>query len=218
MLGLLTMSVFGTYFYLAGMPAYALLAFSFAGSLLAFLIFNYNPAKIFMGDSGSLMLGLINAILVIKFISVAGTSGGTLPIASAAAVGISILVIPLVDTIRVFSIRIFHGRSPFSPDKNHIHHLLLEKGLNHQHVTLACLLLNMIFISFAYFGRSLGTTYLICSMAGISMALLGILMYYKPVKKVVITTQPVATKAVANGQPSPKVVSINTDAVVMAEN
>jgi hypothetical protein len=43
-------------------------------------------------------------------------------------------------------------------------------------------------------------------------------MYYKPVKKVVITTQPVATKAVANGQPSPKVVSINTDAVVMAEN
>ncbi|HVG15135.1 MAG TPA: MraY family glycosyltransferase, partial [Chitinophagaceae bacterium] len=111
MLGLLTMSVFGTYFFLADMPAYSLLAFSFAGSLFAFLIFNYNPARIFMGDSGSLMLGLINSILVIKFITVAGSATGSAPIASAAAVGVSILIVPLVDTIRVFSIRIFHGRS-----------------------------------------------------------------------------------------------------------
>ena len=62
------------------MQAYALLAFSMAGSLIAFLIFNHHPAKIFMGDSGSLMIGLVNAILVIKFINVANTPFVTVPV------------------------------------------------------------------------------------------------------------------------------------------
>src|SRR5690606_20623805 len=130
-LGIMTMLVFGTYFFMAGYQAYALLAYSLCGSLVAFLIFNHHPAKIFMGDSGSLMIGLINSILVIKFINVASDSSVVVPIASAAAVGISILIVPLVDTLRVFGIRIFKGRSPFSPDRNHIHHMLLSKGLSH---------------------------------------------------------------------------------------
>src|SRR5258708_8125980 len=125
-LGLLTMLLFGGYFYAVGMAAYSLLAFAMGGSLLAFLIFNHHPAKIFMGDSGSLMIGLVNAILVIKFITVADSQSVIFPIQSAAAVGFSILMIPLLDTLRVFSIRIFNGRSPFTPDKNHIHHLLLS--------------------------------------------------------------------------------------------
>ena len=60
-LGILTMLVFGTYFFAIEQQAYALLAFAMAGSLVAFLIFNHHPAKIFMGDSGSLMIGLVNA-------------------------------------------------------------------------------------------------------------------------------------------------------------
>src|SRR5215211_583442 len=70
-LGVLATLIFGIYFFVADMPAYALLSFSMAASLAAFLVFNYAPAKIFMGDSGSLMLGLVNAILVIKFITAA---------------------------------------------------------------------------------------------------------------------------------------------------
>jgi len=66
-LGILTMLIFGTYFFAIGYQAYSLLAFALTGSLVAFLIFNHHPAKIFMGDSGSLMIGLVNAILVIKF-------------------------------------------------------------------------------------------------------------------------------------------------------
>ena len=73
-LGLLTMTVFGTYFTMVDMPAYAIVSFAMAGSLLGFLLFNFNPAKIFLGDSGSLLLGLLNAVLVIKFISVADSS------------------------------------------------------------------------------------------------------------------------------------------------
>ena len=214
MLGLLTTSVFGTYFFLVGMPAYALLSFAMGGSLLAFLIFNYNPAKIFMGDCGSLLLGLINSILVIKFIAVADSATVSVPIESAVAVGISILILPLLDTIRVFSIRIFRGRSPFSPDRNHIHHLLLDRGLNHKHVTLFCLLLNIVFITLAYFGRNLGPTYLLCAMTGISCAFLGVLIYSKkPARFVVTTPKPLLPNAKQITQPATKVVSIKTETV-----
>ena len=220
MLGLLTTSVFGTYFFLVGMPAYALLSFAMGGSLLAFLIFNYNPAKIFMGDCGSLLLGLINSILAIKFITVAVSQMVSIPIESAVAVGMSILILPLLDTIRVFSIRIFRGRSPFSPDRNHIHHLLLARGFNHKHVTLFCLLLNIVFITLAYFGRNLGPTYLLCVITGISCAFLGVLIYSKkPARFVLPQSTPILANTKPLVQPATKVVSINTETVgVVAEH
>ncbi|HMC84519.1 MAG TPA: MraY family glycosyltransferase, partial [Chitinophagaceae bacterium] len=135
-LALMAVILFGTYFYLVDMQAYAILAFATAGSLVAFLIFNFQPAKIFMGDTGSLLLGLVNAILVIKFIDVANMPNVKVPIAAAPAVGFAILMIPLLDTLRVFGIRIGHRRSPFSPDRNHIHHILLDRGLSHSTITI----------------------------------------------------------------------------------
>ena len=214
MLGLLTTSVFGTYFFLVGMPAYSLIAFSMGGSLLAFMIFNYNPAKIFMGDCGSLLLGLVNSILAIKFITVADSATAVLPIQSAVAVGISVLMIPLLDTIRVFSIRIVNGRSPFSPDRNHIHHLLLDRGLGHKYVTVFCFLLNIVFITIAYFGRNLGPTYLLCFMTGLCLSFLGLLIYAKkPSTSVFAKSRPLITNAKSIAQPSTKVVSIDTEVV-----
>ena len=114
-LGILSMLVFGTYFFAINMQAYALLAYSVAGSLMAFLIFNHHPAKLFMGDCGSLMIGLINSILVIKFINVASSPLVTVPVESAVAIGFSVLMVPLLDTLRVFGIRIVNGRSPLLP-------------------------------------------------------------------------------------------------------
>ena len=178
-LGLLTTLLFGVYFFAINMPAYSLLAFAMAGSLLAFLIFNHHPAKIFMGDSGSLMIGLVNAILVIKFITVADSTAITIPVESSVVVGIAILIIPLVDTLRVFSIRIFRGNSPFTPDRNHVHHLLLERGFKHPRITFFCTALNLLFIAVAYFGRSLGPTYLFLIILSISFSGLGILFYYR---------------------------------------
>ena len=216
-LGLLTMSIFGSYFFVANMPAYALLSFALAGSLLAFLIFNYNPAKIFMGDSGSLLLGLVNSILVIKFIAVADSNTGVYPIESSVAIGFSILMVPLADTLRVFSLRIFKGRSPFSPDRNHIHHLLLDRGLNHRYVTICCLLLNIFFITLAYFTRSLGPTYIFCTLVCVALSLLGMLLYYKkPLSKMVI---PATYQRQRDAEPflKSKVVSINSE-VAVAEN
>lgn len=216
MLGLLTMTVFGAYFYFAGMQAYSLLAFSMAGSLLAFLIFNHHPAKIFMGDSGSLMVGLLNSILVLKFISVADSAAVPFRIESVVAIGVAILMIPLMDTLRVFSIRIVKGRSPFSPDRNHIHHLLLDKGLNHKYVTLCCLLLNILFITLAYFGRLMGPTFLMCTMGAVALSVLAVLVYYKRPK-----AKSVSTSMVDNGThisvSATKVLSINTEAAAVAK-
>lgn len=185
-LGVLTMLIFGTYFFINDYQAYALLAYALAGSLVAFLIFNHHPAKIFMGDSGSLMIGLINAILVIKFINVAHASDVKVPIDSSVAIGFSILIIPLLDTLRVFAIRIFNGRSPFTPDKNHIHHLLLSYGLGHSAVTLVCVVLNIGFVVFAYMSRSLGSTYLLLAMLAMAFTGFGMLYYRRPKRTMVV--------------------------------
>ncbi|MEI9946189.1 MAG: MraY family glycosyltransferase [Chitinophagaceae bacterium] len=185
-LGILTMLVFGTYFFINGHQAYSLLAFALAGSLIAFLIFNHHPAKIFMGDSGSLMIGLVNAILVIKFINVATSPSAIVPLSSAVAIGLSILIVPLLDTLRVFAIRIFSGRSPFTPDRNHIHHLLLNRGLSHAAVTLICVAINIGFIALAYVGRSMGSSYLLLLITAISFTGFGFLYYGKPRRTMVI--------------------------------
>jgi len=178
-LGILTMVVFGTYFFATDFQAYALLAFSMAGSLMAFMIFNHHPAKIFMGDSGSLMIGLINAILVIKFINVADAPFVTIQMPAAVAIGFAILIVPLLDTLRVFSIRIFNGRSPFTPDRNHMHHLLLDRGLSHTAVTFTCLGVNIGFILLAWLGRSLGPNYLLLIMLILSFSGIGVLQLWQ---------------------------------------
>jgi UDP-GlcNAc:undecaprenyl-phosphate/decaprenyl-phosphate GlcNAc-1-phosphate transferase len=185
-LGILSMIVFGIYFFIIGYQAYSLLSFSMAGSLVAFLIFNHQPAKIFMGDSGSLMIGLINSILVLKFINVADSPLVSVPVTSAVAVGFAILIVPLLDTLRVFSIRILKGNSPFTPDRNHVHHLLLDRGLSHAAVTFTCVGINIGFILLAYFGRSIGPNYLLLIMLSISFTGLGILYYARPRRKMVI--------------------------------
>jgi UDP-N-acetylmuramyl pentapeptide phosphotransferase/UDP-N-acetylglucosamine-1-phosphate transferase len=159
-LGALTTIVFGAYFYYIGELSYAVMAFSLAGALLSFLIYNFSPAKIFMGDTGSLLVGLVNSILVIKFINIAENVSNPIPITSAPAVGFAILMIPLFDTLRVFGLRILNRRSPFSPDRNHIHHFLLDIGLSHKRTTLLCVGTNLVFILIAILLRDINTTYL----------------------------------------------------------
>lgn len=185
-LGTLTMIVFGTYFITIGQEAYALLSFSMAGSLVAFLIFNHSPAKIFMGDSGSLMIGLINSILVIKFITVADSQDVAIPVQAAVAIGFAVLIVPLLDTLRVFSIRIFNRKSPFTPDRNHVHHLLLDRGLSHTAVTVILTVVNILFIAFAITARSWGATWVVLTMVIVGFIGLGLLYYNRPRRTLVV--------------------------------
>jgi len=214
-LGILTMLIFGTYFFMVGLQAYALLAYSLGGSLVAFLIFNHHPAKIFMGDSGSLMIGLVNAILVIKFINVASDPAITIPIGSAAAIGFSILIVPLLDTLRVFAIRIFKGCSPFTPDRNHIHHLLLSRGLGHAAITLICVSINIAFVVFAYSFRGVGSTYLLLMMLALSFAGFGLLYYGKPRRTMTIAKRMNGTTELKT---TSKVVTLTQEAATADHN
>jgi UDP-N-acetylmuramyl pentapeptide phosphotransferase/UDP-N-acetylglucosamine-1-phosphate transferase len=145
-----------------GQMAFACIATSLAGALGAFLIFNFNPARIFMGDTGSLVLGLLNAVLVIQFINFnTSNSSALIHVDSAPAVGFAILFVPLFDTLRVFSLRIFHGESPFTPDRNHIHHILLRLGLGHKRVTFFLLAANVFVAVGAYYLQFLGSNWLL---------------------------------------------------------
>ena len=162
-LGILSCSVFGLFFYLNGDIFFAMLGFVVASSLFAFLIYNYSPAKIFMGDTGSMLLGLVNAILAIRFIETATTSS-TLLIntkLNPPAMAFGVLAVPLLDTLRVFSIRILHGHSPFFPDRKHLHHLLLDRGFNHKQILFSLLSVAFIFILITYYLLPFGCTVVI---------------------------------------------------------
>lgn len=188
-LGVLSTVVFGIYFFAIDYQAYALFAFAMAGSLVAFLIFNHHPAKIFMGDSGSLMIGMVNAILVIKFINVAHDPFVAIPVHSSVAMGFAVLIVPLLDTLRVFSVRILNAKSPFTPDRNHVHHLFLDRGLSHAAVTFSLVLINIGFIALAWLGQSLGTTILLGIMLVLAFAGLGALYYYRRTHKTMVVSK-----------------------------
>jgi UDP-N-acetylmuramyl pentapeptide phosphotransferase/UDP-N-acetylglucosamine-1-phosphate transferase len=119
----------------------------------------------------------------------------------------------LLDTLRVFAIRIFNGRSPFTPDRNHVHHLLLGWGLGHAGVTAACVTINIIFVAMVYLGRSLGSTYLLMIMLSLSFAGLGLLYYRKPLRTMVIAKRMDGTAELKT--PS-KVVTLTPDKEVAA--
>ncbi len=152
--GLVASFAFGLFFYVNNNLPYAILSFSLGGSLLAFLMFNFPPAKIFMGDSGSMLIGLVNAILFVKFIET-GNTVTRFPVSSPIAVGFGILLIPLLDVLRVFIIRLTKGVSPFEPDRNHLHHLLLNKGFSHTKVTLTLMISALFFSAFSFYIQSL---------------------------------------------------------------
>jgi len=152
-IGVLASIVFGTWFYLTGNIQLTILSCALIGALLAFLRFNLfsKKNKIFMGDIGSLLLGFIMAILAIKFNDLNGSMGqAPFRVAAAPAVSIGILIIPIYDTIRVSLVRLFHGRSPFSADREHVHHYLVELTGSHKTTTAIMLLVNIVFIAISF--------------------------------------------------------------------
>ena len=133
-----------------------------------------------MGDTGSLLIGLLNSVFVIKFISVAADPSLGFALEAAPAIGFAILIVPLFDTLRVVSIRIISRRSPFSPDRNHIHHFLLDLGFSHKMIALTCISTNIVFIALAYFLRFTGTTMVILALSSVSLLLVSIIYYSRP--------------------------------------
>jgi UDP-N-acetylmuramyl pentapeptide phosphotransferase/UDP-N-acetylglucosamine-1-phosphate transferase len=129
-LGFMSLVTLGIFLTLSKDINYALIAFALAGSLLGFLYFNFNPAKIFMGDTGSLFMGFVIAVLCVQLMKINAIN--PIPVVPNIYVfTLGIVFIPVFDTLRVFGTRLWNGRSPFSPDKTHIHHLITNKGFSH---------------------------------------------------------------------------------------
>lgn len=147
-LGGINCFTFGALMYVYGMHEYAILAFAVGGALLGFLRFNFReyPNKLFMGDTGSLLLGLTVSVLAIFFLNADKTSSIGLDFVSPAVVVLAIMAIPIVDTSRVFLIRLAAGRSPFSPDRNHIHHQLLAAGATHKRASIMLYIINILLV------------------------------------------------------------------------
>ncbi|MEH6405728.1 MAG: MraY family glycosyltransferase [Leeuwenhoekiella sp.] len=145
---LLCVSFLGIWFYINGSTNTALLCAAMAGGILSFLYFNWHPAKIFMGDTGSLFIGFFCAIMLVTFLNV----NANLPEYSAHKIDNSIsltmvlFIYPIFDTSRIMIIRLMQKRSPFSPDKLHIHSLLLRLGLKHHQIALFVNLFSVIAI------------------------------------------------------------------------
>lgn len=148
--GIVIMVIYTTIFYLTGEYFYALLSITVNASLMAFLGFNLSSdKKIFMGDTGSLIVGFIISILTLKFLALNPDDYIELPflLENAPLIAISILIVPLFDTARVFAIRIANKRAPFSPDRNHTHHVLIDYwGLTHKQASFIIGCFNLLFV------------------------------------------------------------------------
>ncbi|CCH52776.1 Glycosyl transferase, family 4, conserved region [Fibrisoma limi BUZ 3] len=126
-------ATFGAWFLLTNHFAMACLAFTLAGALIGFLRFNFSKtSKIFMGNTGSLIIGFMLSFFAVRFVALnASYRFDPTSFFNAPIIAIVILIVPIFDTLRVFLVRILAGRSPFSADRNHMHHILLDNGLSH---------------------------------------------------------------------------------------
>lgn len=168
-------TVLGIWFSLIDLPEYALISFSLAGSCLAFFMFNVfgHSNKIFMGDTGSLLIGTLLFVLAVKFNEFNAVHTGDFAIKSVPGVLIGFMAYPLFDVLRVFVLRVFViKRSPFRPDKNHIHHRLLALGITHLQATLIILFGNTLFmVGSIFLQQYLGVLELILAILGASLFL-----------------------------------------------
>lgn len=154
-LGIISSLVFGVLFLVYGDFLMAVLGFALCGALMGFLHYNFYQAKIFMGDTGTMTTGFILSLFAVHFMELTRdvTASFWLSYYYAPVVVLSVLIIPVVDMLRVFIIRIIHLKSPFSADRNHIHHRLLELGLSPAQTCIILYVVNLIFILSAWLLR-----------------------------------------------------------------
>lgn len=164
--------IFGTWFYLNGSYQLSIMSFALTGSLLGFFLYNVfgHTHKMFMGDTGSLIVGIVISALVIKFNQL-NLVPGEFTIKSAPAFSLAVIIVPIIDTLRVMTIRIVQKKSPFSPDTNHVHHRLLAllPG-SHLRVTIilvgSTIIITGLSLLLNFTGLSQTIQYLLITLAG----------------------------------------------------
>ncbi len=177
-IGVVVSATYSLWFAYLGEDLFLILALCILGSQVAFLRYNLIKAKIFMGDSGSMILGFLVALLSIYFLQANELSSDyVLKKIDAMVFAFAVLIIPVMDTFRVVMIRVFIlRRSPFAADRNHIHHALLDIGLSHVQASLSLMGINIAFVLLAYFLND----FLRASVLFISLSLFALLLSQLP--------------------------------------
>ncbi|MBL4559909.1 MAG: undecaprenyl/decaprenyl-phosphate alpha-N-acetylglucosaminyl 1-phosphate transferase [Labilibaculum sp.] len=139
LVGIVIFSIFGFLFFQMDETYYFLLSMIPVGFLMAFLRYNLsNKRKIFMGDTGSMIVGFMMTVLSLRLLSVDESQLAIVNIKQLHLLPIllAVLFIPFIDTTRVTIIRLLNKKSPFAPDRNHVHHILIDNGLSHLNSSL----------------------------------------------------------------------------------
>lgn len=171
--GVIASSILGIWFWGAGFLSLAILSFSLSGALIGFLAFNMYPARIFMGDTGAMSIGFILGYLSLEFLILNhGLTSQPWHILNGEILAVSILIIPIIDTLRVIVIRLKNGESPFNADRNHIHHKILDLGISHLHSAFILWLINIFMIGVAYLTMPLDINIQLIVIIGIGLSFL----------------------------------------------
>ncbi len=161
---------FALIFWQKGMQIPFVASMILTGALVSFLYYNIQPAKIFMGDAGSLCIGYVMATFSFELVNAADIPGKTLFHHNPAIV-VAFLIIPLFDTLRVFSLRLFNKRSPFTADANHVHHRLQALGLEHKSISALLYGVNILFIGLAFLIKDVNPNLFILIIIGVACLL-----------------------------------------------
>ncbi len=172
-IAIVALLAFGIWFFLIGDRIFSILAFSMLGAIFAFLIFNWEPSEVFMGDTGALVIGMMLAILTIHFINTNYGLPAMTPYKFDASIGTAacIIIIPLVDTLRIVILRLSKRQSPFHPDKSHVHHAIMRLGMRHSQTTLILAAVHIFFIALAIVFSHLNDAYVLSGVIVLSFLL-----------------------------------------------
>jgi UDP-N-acetylmuramyl pentapeptide phosphotransferase/UDP-N-acetylglucosamine-1-phosphate transferase len=172
-IAIVALLAFGIWFYLVDDQIFSILAFAMLGGIFAFLIFNWEPSEVFMGDTGALVIGMMLAILAIHFINVNYSLPAMTPYKFNGSVGTAacIIIIPLVDTLRIVILRISKGQSPFAPDKSHVHHAIMRLGMSHSQTTITLAGVQVLYIALAITFHQFSDIYVLSGLLVLSFLL-----------------------------------------------
>lgn len=184
--GLLASLFFGVYFYQIKAESMLLISFALVGALCPFLFFNFsNKRKIFMGDTGSMIVGFLLAYQGVNFIALNQSEAFEYQVANSPVIVMAVFAFPLLDTLRVFIVRMLQKQSPFEADQNHIHHRLLVLGLKHWQITMTVSIFCVFMMVLACLLSSLSIYYhfVIVLVIGVVIALLPFCIHSKKSKE-----------------------------------
>jgi UDP-N-acetylmuramyl pentapeptide phosphotransferase/UDP-N-acetylglucosamine-1-phosphate transferase len=171
--GLISLLAFGAWFYWVEDYVFSLFSFAMAGGILSFLIYNWEPSEIFMGDTGAMIIGMLLAVLAIRFMNLNNELAANNPVKFSASIATAscFIIIPLCDTLRIIILRISKGKSPLTPDKSHIHHAIMRLGMTHAKTSTILSAVNLLYIALAFTFRKYGDNYMIFGVIIFSLIL-----------------------------------------------